>query len=594
MQLTLPRLDTTDPGDLLAGLRGTAPLSGGDAGQGRLSSLGACITYSFTHLTKQARRLLPAVSLLYGIADENLLMLFSAAEGVPSRFAGVRRQEWTAVLRDAARVGLLTRIGASIYQVHPALPGYLAAGWHADSPGGYGPEREASEQALRIACANLSQWLTRQVRSEDAALAYTIIGLQRRTLGAMLGHALDDHAWDDANSIVRALNAYWETRGLGEEAAAWTDRILDATSGHAQAPPGPASSLWLYTLTEQAGRRRDAGQPDNAATVYQQVLAYLQDQPETDWTRTNIPIVYHQLGITAQHRGRLDEAEDWYRKALTIKEGLGDRPGMAISYYQLGMTAQHRGRLDEAEDWYRKALTIEEALDDLPGMADTYHELGITSQLRGRLDEAGNWCRMSLTIKEELGDRPDMALSYNQLGNIAYLRERLDEAEDWYRKALTIEEALGDRPGMADTYHQLGITTQDRGRLDEAGDWYRKSLTIKEELGDLAGIALTYGQLGLLAEARQQPRQALDWIVRCVSLLGQIPDPAPGPGPEHLARLTRQLGMPALEEAWRQVTREPVPQAIRDYITSHHDQDSEARRDRPRRRGLLRRRHPRP
>ena len=35
-------------------------------------------------------------------------MVFSAVEGVPGRFAGISKQEWTAVLEDAARVGLLT------------------------------------------------------------------------------------------------------------------------------------------------------------------------------------------------------------------------------------------------------------------------------------------------------------------------------------------------------------------------------------------------------------------------------------------------------------------------------------------------------
>ena len=56
-------------------------------------------------------------------------MALSAVEGVPGRFAGISRQEWTAVLEDAARVGLLTGIGAGMYRIHPALPGYLAAGW---------------------------------------------------------------------------------------------------------------------------------------------------------------------------------------------------------------------------------------------------------------------------------------------------------------------------------------------------------------------------------------------------------------------------------------------------------------------------------
>jgi tetratricopeptide (TPR) repeat protein len=612
MRLTLPRLDTADPADLLAELRGTTPLPAEDAGQGRLSSLGACITYSFAHLTEQARRLLPAVSLLHGIADEGLLAVFSAAEGVPGRFAGISKQEWTAVLEDAARVGLLTALGAGMYRIHPALPGYLAAGWHAGNPAGYDQERAACEQTLCTASAAFSRWLIGQIESGNAAFAYAVIGLQRRTLGAMLGHALDRHAWDDASSIVQALDEYWDTRGLGEEAAAWADRILDATVGHGQGEAGPASSLWLYTTIEQATRQRAAGQLDQADHTYRQVLAYLQDQPETEWTRGNIALIYHRLGNTANLQGRLDEAEDWSRKSLAIKEELGDRPGMADTYHQLGMTAQDRGRLDEAEDWYRKSLATTEQLGDRPGMATTYHQLGNTANLRGRLDEAEDWYRKSLTIKEQLGDRPGMAGTYHNLGNTAILRRRLEEAEDWYRKSLTITEELGDRPGMAGTYHQLGntalfrgrldeaedwyrraiqireelglrsllatdyhqlgMTAQFRGRLEEAEDWYRKSLTIKEELGDRPGMALTYAQLGRLAEARAQDRLALQWNIRCVTLFGQFPSPLTGSGPIALARLTRQLGMPALEETWQRITGQPVPQAVRDYLTSHRDE----------------------
>jgi tetratricopeptide (TPR) repeat protein len=494
MRLTLPRLDTADPAELLAALRGTTPLpAGDDPDAGRTTSLPACITYSYAHLAGRTRRLLPAVSLFHGVADEDLLMLFSAVEGVPGRFAGVSKQEWTAVLQDATRVGLLTGLGGGMYRIHPALPGYLAAGWHADDPASYGPQREACEQGLCAACATFSRWLTGQIASANAALAYAIIGLQRRTLGAMLGHALDRHAWDDAEGIIRALDKYWETRGLGEEAAAWTDRILDATADPGQGPPGPASSLWLYTTVTQATRQKDAGRLDQAAQTYRHALAYLQDQAQTKWTRGNISALYHQLGMAAQDRGRLDEAEDWYRQSLAIKEELGDRPGMAISYHQLGNTAWLRGRLDEAEDWYRQALTIFEELRDRPGMASTYHQLGLT----------------------------------------AYLRGRLDEAEDWYRQALTISEELGDRPQLA----------------------------------------LTYAQLGLLAEERGQVPLALEQNIRCVILFDQFPSPLTGTGPSALARLARQLGMPALQAAWQQITGQPVPLPVRDYITSHHDDD---------------------
>jgi tetratricopeptide (TPR) repeat protein len=694
MRLTLPHLDTVDPAVLLAGLRGTTPLPGGDdGGPGRLSSLGACITYSFTHLTAQARRLLPALSLLQGTADENVLVLLSAAEAVPAQFAGTSRQEWIAVLQDAARVGLLAGAGGGVYRIHPALPGYLAAGWHAASPGSYEQERQACEQALRVACAAFSQWLTGQIEAGDAALAYTLIGLQRQTLGAMLGHALDHHAWDDADRIVRPLDDYWDARGLRGEATAWADRILAATTGPGHATSALARPLRLYTTIRQARRQRDAQQPDQAAHAYQVALAELEDQPATDWTRQNIAVIYHllgmaahdrgrleeavdwyhkslaieeefsdrqhmantyhqlgnaahaggrleeavdwyhkslvieeefgdrqhmattyhqlgwaardrgrleeagdwyskslaisqdlgdrpgmaktyhHLGMTVQDRGQLEEAEDWYSKSLVMKEELGDRRGMAATYHQLGKTARDRGRLEEAEDWYRKSLAMKEELGDRRGMATTYHNLGWTAHAGGRLEEAVDWYHKSLAIEEEFGDRASMAATYHQVGWTAHAGGQLEEAEDWYSKSLAISQDLGNRRGIAATYHQVGMIAQDRGRLEEAEDWYSKSLAIKEELGDNRGMASTYAQLGVLAEARDQPVQALGWNIRCVTLFSDFPSPltGPGEGASALARLTCQFGMPALEEAWQQATGQPVPQPVRDYVTSHHD-----------------------
>lgn len=249
--------------------------------------------------------------------------------------------------------------------------------------------------------------LSGQIRSGNAAFAYTLIGLQRGTLGAMLGHALDHRAWDDASGIVRALDEYWDARGLSEEAAGWADRILAAT-----ASPGEdrhAVSLWVYTSGRQGNRQHQAGKLRQAAQTFQRVLAYLRDQPATNWIQQSIAVTYHQLGLTAQASGQLDEAEDWYRKSLTINEELGIRPIMASTYHQLGTTALDRGQLDEADSWYRKSLTIKEELRDRPGVALTYHELGMTAQNRERLDDAENWYRKSLSISQELGIRPYMA-----------------------------------------------------------------------------------------------------------------------------------------------------------------------------------------
>jgi tetratricopeptide (TPR) repeat protein len=70
----------------------------------------------------------------------------------------------------------------------------------------------------------------------------------------------------------------------------------------------------------------------------------------------------HQLGTLAYEQGQLGEAKRWYQKSLTIREGIGDRSGVAASQHQLGMLAQDLGQLKDAERWYQKSLTISEDL----------------------------------------------------------------------------------------------------------------------------------------------------------------------------------------------------------------------------------------
>ena len=79
-------------------------------------------------------------------------------------------------------------------------------------------------------------------------------------------------------------------------------------------------------------------------------------------------------------------------------------------------------------------------------------------------------------------------------------------------------------------------------------------------------MASSYGQLGLLAEVQGNINAALDWTVRCVALFEQFPHPATGPGPSHLARLTAQLGIAALEASWQKQTGSKLPEHVRSAV----------------------------
>ena len=610
MRLILPRLNTAEPEALLDGLRGTTPLPGGDDGGDRTTSLAASITYSFTHLTGTTRRLLPAVSLFYGVTDSDVLAFFSQGPDVPSRFAAVSREEWKLALGDAARVGLLTPLAGGMYRIHPALPAFLAARWRAEDADNHDSMLEAATRTLAAAYAAFGSWLNDQIGSGDAGIAYALVGLQRQTFGALLGYTLDQRTWEQALNIIRPLNAYWDVRGLDVEAREWVNRIHIATEGPDGEPPrldSPAGSLWRFVTSAQAIRQQRTMHLDDAEHTYRQILDAFQIQPASRDQQFYIADASHELGNIAVLRGRLEEAENWYRQSLAIFENLSLRNGMANSYHALGIVAYDRGRLEEAENWHRKSAVIFEELGDQPRLASSYHELGLVASQRRQLTAAENWHRKSLAIKQNLGNRLGMANSflhlggiaqaqgllaeaedlyrqslpifealgdqvhiagsYHELGNMAFRRGQLKDAEDWYRKSLAIFEGVGDRRRAAGALYQLGRVAQAGGQLEGAEEWYRRSLAIFLDLADPHGMALNYGQLGELAEKREQPMEALDWTVRSVAQFEEFPHPLATHTPR-LARLTTQLGIPALEASWLKIAGNPLPQAVHDYIIS--------------------------
>ena len=175
--------------------------------------------------------------LFHGVTDFRVLALLSHKAGESGRFAAVGAEDWHDALDDAARVGLLTPLDGVMYQVHPALPAYLAAQWRADDPDGYDSVRDAATRALATAYAVLGGQLREQLGSGDAGSAYMVIELQRRTMDALLRYTLDHQLWEEAEAIAVPLMYYWDAHGLDEEADAWTDRVQIATKDLDGRPP---------------------------------------------------------------------------------------------------------------------------------------------------------------------------------------------------------------------------------------------------------------------------------------------------------------------------------------------------------------------
>lgn len=143
-----------------------------------------------------------------------------------------------------------------------------------------------------------------------------------------------------------------------------------------------------------------------------------------------------QIGKCYSDLGRLDEAEDTLRRAVS----LGDD---ATGYYNLGFVMEQRGRPSEAEEYYRRALRVD------PTHASANNNLASLLAERGNLAEAQeHWATILRFNPEHADAHANMGAALAQQGRFAEALRHLDEAlrlNPRHRAAGTLREAVKGR-----------------------------------------------------------------------------------------------------------------------------------------------------
>ena len=81
--------------------------------------------------------------------------------------------------------------------------------------------------------------------------------------------------------------------------------------------------------------------------------------------------LYNISGAAYQGLGKLDEAIETYKKAVSIQ------PGYVEAYYNMGVAFKSQGKLEEAIEAYNKALSLK------PDYAEAYYNIGIILKAQG-------------------------------------------------------------------------------------------------------------------------------------------------------------------------------------------------------------------
>jgi CHAT domain-containing protein/Tfp pilus assembly protein PilF len=229
------------------------------------------------------------------------------------------------------------------------------------------------------------------------------------------------------------------------------------------------------------------------------------------------------LGIVAGSRGDLAAAQDYYSRALAIRERLApDSLAVASSLSGLGGVAHARGDLAAAQEYYSRAFAIRERLapNSLAMAADLY-DLGNVAHARGDLAAAQEYHHRSLVLKERLAPNSlAVANSLSSLGGVAQARGDLAAAQEYHSRALAIKERLAPNSlAVADSLNNLGWVAQSRGDLAAAQEYYNRALAISERLASNSlRVAESLNNLGAVASYRGDLAGAQEYYNRALTI----------------------------------------------------------------------------
>lgn len=252
-------------------------------------------------------------------------------------------------------------------------------------------------------------------------------------------------------------------------------------------------------------RHHQTGQLDQAAQLYQLILARQADHPDA----------LHLLGVLSYQQGNLTRAVELIGRAIAVNAGV------AAFHCNLAEAYRSQGQYERAAACCRIALGLE------PQYAEAANNLGLALLGQGNTAAAVEQFGTAVQL------RPDVAMIHNNLGNAVRLQGDPVQAIRHFRQALQLDanlpeahsnlgqallerhrrraalrhcrEAVRLRPDFPEAHSNLGNVLRELGQLTDAKDCYSEALRLNPNL------AVAFNNMGQALQEEGDLRAALTW-----------------------------------------------------------------------------------
>jgi len=206
--------------------------------------------------------------------------------------------------------------------------------------------------------------------------------------------------------------------------------------------------------------------------------------------------------------GRLGEAEQGFRRALTLAHTRQDILMSARCTNNLGNIAHFQTRNEEALTHYARAAGLFEQAGFRYGFAEAWHNAGVALREEGDLDAARDAADRALDTAQRLEHPRALGWALGGRGETDALRGDLDLAEAEVRRAESLARQHDDPLTVIDAQRVRAFVLRARGAVEEATTLGEQALDAARELANPWMVAKCALSLGRAYRAARRPGEA--------------------------------------------------------------------------------------
>jgi class 3 adenylate cyclase/tetratricopeptide (TPR) repeat protein len=235
--------------------------------------------------------------------------------------------------------------------------------------------------------------------------------------------------------------------------------------------------------------------------------------------------ILNRLGAIHYNRSEWKQAAEYVKRALDLRERLGDVVGYARSLNNLAILKQSTGDWEGALSDYQHVVEMQERIGEVEGLVQACTNLGVLYTERGEWAKADDNLQRSFALAQQIAHPYELAQAHMNLGRLDLLQERWADSARHLNSSIALYGEVGARANLNlnDVYYLQGILNLEQGRVDETALWAKRSRELLTKVTETDhGESVEWGRyellLGRIAMARHDLTEARHQIDRSVAI----------------------------------------------------------------------------